>query len=172
MSHVQARVDSLQHRLRVKSDRNSLDDSKATLPAKPGRSIGSGNYVVTLGLRTPKKDLTLTFDTDSDVTWIKCQPCIRHGPCSHMNEARTSAPTLAEIMSHDQARVNSLQHRLRVKSDRNSLDDSKATLPAKPRRPIGGGNYVVTLGLEPPKRTLPLSSTPAATLPGFSASDA
>ncbi|KAF7150358.1 hypothetical protein RHSIM_Rhsim02G0220200 [Rhododendron simsii] len=76
MSHDQARVDSLQHRLRVNSDRNSLDDSKATLPAKPGQSIGSPNYVVTLGLGTPKKDLTLTFDTGSDVTWIQCQPCI------------------------------------------------------------------------------------------------
>ncbi|KAI8569366.1 hypothetical protein RHMOL_Rhmol02G0273200 [Rhododendron molle] len=68
----------------------------------------------------------------------------RHGPCSHMNEAQTSAPTLAEIMSHDQARVDSLQHRLRVKLDRNSLDDSEATLPVKPGRSIGTGNYVVT----------------------------
>ncbi|KAG5563116.1 hypothetical protein RHGRI_005760 [Rhododendron griersonianum] len=76
MTHDQARVDSLQHRLHVKSDRNSLDDSKATLPAKPGRSIGSGNYVVTLGLGTPKKNLTLIFDTGSDVTWVQCQPCI------------------------------------------------------------------------------------------------
>ncbi|XP_058202140.1 aspartyl protease family protein At5g10770-like [Rhododendron vialii] len=77
MSHDQARVNSLHHRLRIKSDRNSLDDSKATLPAKSGRSIGTGNYIVTLGLGTPKKDLTLTFDTGSDVTWIQCQPCIR-----------------------------------------------------------------------------------------------
>ncbi|KAG5563115.1 hypothetical protein RHGRI_005759 [Rhododendron griersonianum] len=78
MSHDQAQVDLLQHRLRVKSDRNSLDDSKATLPAKPGQPIGIFfNYVVTLGLGTPKKDLTLEFDTDSDVTWIQYQPCIR-----------------------------------------------------------------------------------------------
>ncbi|XP_058202141.1 aspartyl protease family protein At5g10770-like [Rhododendron vialii] len=76
MSYDQARVNSLQHRLRVKLDRNSLDDSKATLPAKPGQSIGSFNHVVTLGLGTPKKDLTLIFDTGSDVTWIQCQPCI------------------------------------------------------------------------------------------------
>ncbi|XP_058202139.1 aspartyl protease family protein At5g10770-like isoform X2 [Rhododendron vialii] len=76
MSHDQARVDSLQHRLHVNSDRNNLNDSKATLPAKPGRSIGSANYVVTLGLGTPKKDLTLIFDTGSDVTWIQCQPCM------------------------------------------------------------------------------------------------
>ncbi|KAF7151838.1 hypothetical protein RHSIM_Rhsim02G0220400 [Rhododendron simsii] len=76
MSHDQARVDSLQHRLRVKSDRNSLDDSKATLPAKSGESIGTGNYIVTLGFGTPKNDLTLTFDTGSDVTWIQCEPCI------------------------------------------------------------------------------------------------
>ncbi|KAI8569364.1 hypothetical protein RHMOL_Rhmol02G0273000 [Rhododendron molle] len=75
MSHDQARVNSLQHRLRVMSDRNSLDDSKATLPAKPRRSISSGNYIFTLGFETPKKDLTLTFDTRSDVAWMQCQPC-------------------------------------------------------------------------------------------------
>ncbi|KAI8569360.1 hypothetical protein RHMOL_Rhmol02G0272700 [Rhododendron molle] len=84
----------------------------------------------------------------------------RHGPCSHMNEARSSAPTLTEIMSHDQARVNSIQHQLRVKSDRNSLDDSKAILPANPGRSIGTSNYIVTLGLGTLKRTLPSFSTP------------
>ncbi|KAI8569359.1 hypothetical protein RHMOL_Rhmol02G0272600 [Rhododendron molle] len=238
-----ARVDSLQHRLRVESDLNSVDDSKATALVKPGQSIGNGNYVVTLGLETPKKDLTLEFNTGNDVTWIQSQPCIRkfhvssnidvacfaikfdessvskydtcynfsdhdlaevpaisfvfggnvevpipfpgilissqelaclafagqsddlemgifgnwqqqtldavydvadqskreslkvvhrHGPCSRMNEARTSAPTLVGIMSHDKARVESLQYRLHVKSERNSFDDSKVTLLAKP----------------------------------------
>ncbi|KAG5563112.1 hypothetical protein RHGRI_005756 [Rhododendron griersonianum] len=78
MSHDQARVNSLQIRLRPKSDHNSLDDVKATVSAKTGRSIGGGNYIVTLGLGTPQKDLTLTFDTGSDVTWIQCQPCIRN----------------------------------------------------------------------------------------------
>lgn len=76
MSRDQSRVKSLQERLRVNSDGNGLEGSKATIPAHSGDSIGSPNYVVTLGLGTPKKDLTLVFDTGSDITWIQCQPCV------------------------------------------------------------------------------------------------
>ncbi|KAH7841415.1 hypothetical protein Vadar_029603 [Vaccinium darrowii] len=75
MSHDQSRVNSLQKRLRVKSDANFFESLKATLPVNFDNSIGSSNYVVTLGFGTPKKNLTLTFDTSSDVTWIQCQPC-------------------------------------------------------------------------------------------------
>ncbi|KAI9192628.1 hypothetical protein LWI28_025713 [Acer negundo] len=39
------------------------------------KSIGAGNFVVKVGFGTPKRDLTLMFDTGSDVTWIQCQPC-------------------------------------------------------------------------------------------------
>jgi len=49
----------------------------ATLPAKSGTLIGSGNYFVVVGLGTPKKDLSLIFDTGSDLTWTQCQPCAR-----------------------------------------------------------------------------------------------
>lgn len=51
--------------------------SSASLPAKSGSLIGSGNYYVVLGLGTPKKDLSLIFDTGSDLTWTQCQPCAR-----------------------------------------------------------------------------------------------
>ncbi|KAH7841518.1 hypothetical protein Vadar_030976 [Vaccinium darrowii] len=76
MSNDQSRVNSLQKRLRAKSDENVFESSKVTLPTESGKLIGTGNYVVTLGFGTPKKDLTLIFDTGSDVTWIQCQPCI------------------------------------------------------------------------------------------------
>ncbi|KAH7841247.1 hypothetical protein Vadar_027549 [Vaccinium darrowii] len=79
MSHDQSRVNSLQKRLRFNSNGNGLKGSKATLPANSGDLIGSPNYIVTLGFGTPKKDLTLVFDTGSDITWIQCQPCPR-GP--------------------------------------------------------------------------------------------
>ncbi|BAT88601.1 Aspartyl protease family protein [Vigna angularis] len=49
----------------------------ATLPAKSGSLIGSGNYFVVVGLGTPKRDLSLIFDTGSDLTWTQCQPCAR-----------------------------------------------------------------------------------------------
>lgn len=48
-----------------------------TLPAKPGSLIGSGNYFVVVGLGTPKRDLSLIFDTGSDLTWTQCEPCAR-----------------------------------------------------------------------------------------------
>ncbi|KAH1239581.1 Aspartyl protease family protein [Glycine max] len=46
-----------------------------TLPAKSGRLIGSGDYYVVVGLGTPKRDLSLTFDTGSYLTWTQCEPC-------------------------------------------------------------------------------------------------
>uniref|UniRef100_A0A803NGA3 Peptidase A1 domain-containing protein n=1 Tax=Cannabis sativa TaxID=3483 RepID=A0A803NGA3_CANSA len=48
-----------------------------TLPAKSGAVVGSGNYIVTVGLGTPKNDLSLIFDTGSDITWTQCQPCAK-----------------------------------------------------------------------------------------------
>ncbi|KAF8030796.1 hypothetical protein BT93_D0092 [Corymbia citriodora subsp. variegata] len=67
---------------------NSSDGLKASaavrLPAKSGITIGTGNYVVTVGLGTPKKDLTLTFDTGSPLTWTQCEPCI--GSCYNQAE--------------------------------------------------------------------------------------
>ncbi|XP_056163823.1 aspartyl protease family protein At5g10770-like [Syzygium oleosum] len=49
----------------------------ASLPAKS--DITAGEYVVTIGLGTPKKDLTLLFDTGSPITWTQCKPCV--GSC-------------------------------------------------------------------------------------------
>nr|POE68409.1 aspartyl protease family protein [Quercus suber] len=60
------------------SDGNKLRESQATtIPAKSGLSIDSGNYIVTVGLGTPKTDQTLAFDTGSDLTWAQCKPCER-----------------------------------------------------------------------------------------------
>ncbi|KAK9273747.1 hypothetical protein L1049_018557 [Liquidambar formosana] len=75
----QARVNSLQSRLS-----NNLHDSESTLPAKSGFSLGTANYVITVGLGTPKKDLTFAFDTGSDLTWTQCKPCA--GYCYPQNE--------------------------------------------------------------------------------------
>ncbi|TYJ30119.1 hypothetical protein E1A91_A06G112800v1 [Gossypium mustelinum] len=52
-------------------------DAAANLPAKDGSVVGSGNYIVTTGLGTPKNNLRLIFDTGSDITWTQCQPCLR-----------------------------------------------------------------------------------------------
>ncbi|XP_059275086.1 aspartyl protease family protein At5g10770-like [Lycium ferocissimum] len=90
LAHDQARVDSIQARITAqnydlfrKKDKSSnkkskrVKDSKANLPAQPGNALGTGNYIVTLGIGTPKKDLSLVFDTGSDLTWTQCQPCVK-----------------------------------------------------------------------------------------------
>ncbi|TVU08147.1 hypothetical protein EJB05_41536 [Eragrostis curvula] len=46
------------------------------LPASSGSALGTGNYVVTIGLGTPAKRNTVVFDTGSDTTWVQCQPCV------------------------------------------------------------------------------------------------
>nr|XP_043616698.1 aspartyl protease family protein At5g10770-like [Erigeron canadensis] len=76
-THDQSRVDSIRARLTIKKAETEPLGSKATLPAKSGSTIGSGNYIVTVGLGTPKKDLSVIFDTGSDLTWTQCQPCAR-----------------------------------------------------------------------------------------------
>ncbi|KAJ7963736.1 Aspartyl protease family protein [Quillaja saponaria] len=74
----QSRVNSIHSRLSSTGgggDVKKLDST--TLPAKSGSSIGSGNYIVVVGLGTPRNDLSLIFDTGSDLTWTQCEPCAR-----------------------------------------------------------------------------------------------
>ncbi|CAI9093884.1 OLC1v1029476C1 [Oldenlandia corymbosa var. corymbosa] len=79
LSHDKSRVASIQSRLQASSTSNTngliLEDRQISLPNKPGNDLGTGNYVVTVGLGTPKKDYTLILDTGSDLTWTQCQPC-------------------------------------------------------------------------------------------------
>ncbi|MCD7460598.1 hypothetical protein HAX54_043875 [Datura stramonium] len=88
LAHDQARVDSIQARVTTQnydlfrkkdntSNKKRVKDSKASLPAQTGIALGTGNYIVTIGMGTPKKDLSLIFDTGSDLTWTQCQPCVK-----------------------------------------------------------------------------------------------
>lgn len=88
LAQDQARVDSIQARISAQnynlfnkkdktSQKNRAKDSKANLPAQPGVAFGTGNYIVTVGIGTPKKDLALIFDTGSDLTWTQCEPCVK-----------------------------------------------------------------------------------------------
>ncbi|XP_071709778.1 aspartyl protease family protein At5g10770-like [Rutidosis leptorrhynchoides] len=76
-THDQSRVDSIRAKLTFKKDQKDTLGKKATVPSKSGSTIGSGNYIITCGLGTPKKHLSLIFDTGSDLTWTQCQPCAR-----------------------------------------------------------------------------------------------
>ncbi|KAF9594588.1 hypothetical protein IFM89_034210 [Coptis chinensis] len=82
----QIRVESLHYKLSNKSKMSQEQSSKATvLPAKSGVSLGTGNYIVRVGFGTPKKYLSLMFDTGSDLTWIQCKPCVRY--CHEQQES-------------------------------------------------------------------------------------
>jgi hypothetical protein len=59
-----------------KNPGHSTSSSTPSLPASSGRSLDTGNYVVTIGLGTPAKPNTVVFDTGSDTTWVQCRPCI------------------------------------------------------------------------------------------------
>ncbi|KAF3446154.1 hypothetical protein FNV43_RR11333 [Rhamnella rubrinervis] len=67
----QDRVDSIQSRLSKASSRTDA----TTITAKSGEVLGSANYFVTVGLGTPKNELSLVFDTGSGLTWTQCRPC-------------------------------------------------------------------------------------------------
>uniref|UniRef100_M4CXQ9 Peptidase A1 domain-containing protein n=1 Tax=Brassica campestris TaxID=3711 RepID=M4CXQ9_BRACM len=73
----QARVNSIHSKLSKKLTDRVRQSKSTDLPAKDGSTYGSGNFVVTLGIGTPKHDLSLIFDTGSDLTWIQCEPCVR-----------------------------------------------------------------------------------------------
>ncbi|XP_004513891.1 aspartyl protease family protein At5g10770-like [Cicer arietinum] len=69
------RVNYIHNKISKNKKMEELDSSN--LPAKSGSLIGSGNYFVVVGLGSPKRDLSLIFDTGSDLTWTQCQPCAR-----------------------------------------------------------------------------------------------
>lgn len=83
LSHDQSRVDSIQRRLGFEKAEHRVQGSQATFPENTALRIGTGKYVVTVGLGTPKKDQSLIFDTGTGLTWTQCQPCIK---CFKKNE--------------------------------------------------------------------------------------
>ncbi|KAI9115705.1 hypothetical protein K1719_013374 [Acacia pycnantha] len=70
----------------------SLDQAAApapaevSLPAESGEILGTGDYFVKVGLGSPARELSLIFDTGSDLTWTQCLPCLRSDSCYIQNE--------------------------------------------------------------------------------------
>ncbi|XP_022732126.1 aspartyl protease family protein At5g10770-like isoform X2 [Durio zibethinus] len=106
----EARVRYIQSRLAKnsgsRSDVKETDD--ANLPARDGSVVGSGDYIVIVGLGTPKKQLSLIFDTGSDITWTQCEPCA--GYCYQQQETifDPSASSTYSNVSCNTALCNSL----------------------------------------------------------------
>lgn len=75
----QSRVDSIHLRSNptatARRPNPTAGSLSSSVPANTGSALGTGNYVVTVGLGTPKKDFSLVFDTGSDLTWTQCVPC-------------------------------------------------------------------------------------------------
>ncbi|XVF35709.1 hypothetical protein REPUB_Repub18cG0169500 [Reevesia pubescens] len=73
----EARVRYIQSRLAKNSGSRPYvkETDAANLPTRDGSVLGTGDYIVTVGLGTPKKELSLIFDTGSDITWTQCEPC-------------------------------------------------------------------------------------------------
>ncbi|GFP86129.1 protein aspartic protease in guard cell 2, partial [Phtheirospermum japonicum] len=61
-----------------KSQNHPKAKQQSELPARSGALSRSGNYIVNIGLGTPERNLTLEFDTGSEITWTQCQPCALH----------------------------------------------------------------------------------------------
>lgn len=56
-------------------------------PVVSGASIGSGNYVVKVGLGTPAQELMLVIDTGSEIMWTQCEPCASSSACYSQADA-------------------------------------------------------------------------------------
>ncbi|KAK4275412.1 hypothetical protein QN277_018499 [Acacia crassicarpa] len=88
---IQSKLRERQSQAREESGRPKTFEASgqqaATLPARSGEILGSaGNYYVTVGLGTPARELSLVFDTGSDLTWAQCLPCDSSASCYSQNE--------------------------------------------------------------------------------------
>ncbi|KAI0502030.1 hypothetical protein KFK09_016975 [Dendrobium nobile] len=74
----QARVDYI-HRRTTNSNAhlNPISDSLfADVPVSVGYALASNDYIINIGLGTPTKYFSVSFDTGSDLTWTQCVPCV------------------------------------------------------------------------------------------------
>ncbi|XP_062194173.1 aspartyl protease family protein At5g10770-like [Phragmites australis] len=72
----QDRANSIHRKIAGSSTINPARASKSvSLPAHWGISLGTGNYIVSVGLGTPARDFSVVFDTGSDLSWVQCKPC-------------------------------------------------------------------------------------------------
>ncbi|XP_054819644.1 aspartyl protease family protein At5g10770-like [Prosopis cineraria] len=83
------------HQEEAETGSNNKGPDRVQLPAKSGIPLGTGNYFVKVGLGSPFaatqamtsvgiRDLSLVFDTGSDITWTQCKPCA--GSCYAQKE--------------------------------------------------------------------------------------
>ncbi|XP_054797537.1 aspartyl protease family protein At5g10770-like [Prosopis cineraria] len=78
LTEDQARVASIHSMLSIRRfNRGNMKQLDSTnIPVKSGLPINTGGYIVTVGLGSPKTNLSLIVDTGSDLTWTQCKPCM------------------------------------------------------------------------------------------------
>ena len=98
----QTRVKSIHSKLSKKlTPQYRVSQSQSTdLEARDGSTLGSGNYIVTVGIGTPKHDLSLVFDTGSDLTWTQCEPCGKNGTSCYPQEEPIFNPSSSTSYSN------------------------------------------------------------------------
>ncbi|KAG8049838.1 hypothetical protein GUJ93_ZPchr0009g116 [Zizania palustris] len=75
MDRDQARVNSIHRKVAASVIEPARASKGVSLPARRGISVGTGNYIVSVGLGTPVKNFSVVFDTGSDLSWVQCKPC-------------------------------------------------------------------------------------------------
>lgn len=67
-------------------------------PPSQATLVGYGDFMVSMGLGSPKKELALLFGTGSDITWTQCQPCVRS--CYPQKDPSSTPLSLYLLLQH------------------------------------------------------------------------
>uniref|UniRef100_A0A8R7VG45 Peptidase A1 domain-containing protein n=3 Tax=Triticum TaxID=4564 RepID=A0A8R7VG45_TRIUA len=59
----------------VKGGAGDVEQSDVTVPTTLGTSLGTLEYLITVGIGSPAMTQTMLIDTGSDVSWVQCKPC-------------------------------------------------------------------------------------------------
>ncbi|XP_061951180.1 aspartyl protease family protein At5g10770-like [Populus nigra] len=69
------RVDSIIQARRSMNLTSSVEHMKSSVPFYGLSKITASDYIVNVGMGTPKKEMPLIFDTGSGLIWTQCKPC-------------------------------------------------------------------------------------------------
>lgn len=61
----------------VNGSAGDVEQSDVTVPTTLGTSLGTLEYLITVGIGSPAVTQTMLIDTGSDVSWVQCKPCSR-----------------------------------------------------------------------------------------------
>ncbi|XP_037469908.1 aspartyl protease family protein At5g10770-like [Triticum dicoccoides] len=61
----------------VKGGAGDVEQSDVTVPTTLGTSLGTLEYLITVGIGSPAMTQTMLIDTGSDVSWVQCKPCLQ-----------------------------------------------------------------------------------------------